>query len=185
MEVVEELNTSGACQVYLDGNVGIGIKPDKEYDLKMNGNMFLNGYIYFGSKDEYIYSSGGNFHIHGKWFYADTDYIKLGTGNTGVGINGNPPSAGGLIVYGTTYVKSPEDFYLDTSGTTNLPTYIEENAVVDKAKYLVTGSWLGGTTKIDEGSSDTPVYFKNGVPKSCNKMITETRVREIIESYKY
>ena len=185
LEVVQELNTSGTCQVYLDGNVGIGTKPEKDYDLKMNGHMFLNGYIYFGSKDEYIYSSSGNFHIHGKWFYADTDYIKLGTGATGVGINGNPPTAGGLIVYGTTYVKSPEEFYLDTSGTTNLPKYIEENAVVDKAKYLVTGSWFGGTTKIDEGSSDTPVYFKNGVPKSCSQMITEKRVKEIIESYNY
>ena len=36
LKVIKTLETSGTCQVYLDGNVGIGTKAVTKYDLKTN-----------------------------------------------------------------------------------------------------------------------------------------------------
>ena len=170
----------------ITGNTSIGTgNPDSRYDLTMSGNMSISGYIYFGTETEYIYASGGNLHVHGSWFYVDTDYIKLGTGSTGVGINGNPPSAGGLMVYGVTYVKSPEEFYLDNSGTTNLPQYIEQNATAKYATALAKSTGvLGAFTEYNIGGDEEPVYFSGGIPTKCSStFITSDNFSDYLANY--
>lgn len=188
----------------ITGNTSIGTgNPDSRYDLTMSGNMSISGYIYFGTETEYIYASGGNLHVHGSWFYADTTYACIGdAGTSSIGIGGNPyDSAGSVRLHGTIWMDAPTGIYVsDKEGFITLPNYIKKysssllNITFGGGDDAETGGIVGEASKVTNAltltvnTSELLTYdgsetrtldfgslaFENDV---------DARIKEIVESY--
>lgn len=133
LEVQKSLTALKECQVSIYGNMGINIDPDKTYDLKLNGNMFIKGgsKLYFGNSNAYIYAlsgDGGSLQFYGGEVYIQTDEVGIGkSGSSAVGIGGNPyTTAGSVRLHGKIYFDAPDGIYVSDSGWLSLPKYIKK-----------------------------------------------------------
>lgn len=150
------------------------------FKVNNTGDLAINGDLYAGSltSSTKIYCGstnvGDGFIVQGDAFAVYTSKIYLGKagGGAGVGINTNPPAKGGLMINGTVWVYSPETFYLDNTGTTNLPTYIENHATAKYATALAskTSAIGGALTAYNVGKKTQPVYFDKGIPVKCDEL---------------
>lgn len=105
------------------------------FKVDNKGNLAISGYLYagtIGSATNLYFgniqggSGGQGVIINGSTLAVYTSTIQLGLGGAKVGINTNSPANAGLMVNGTVWVFSPETFYLDNSGSMNLPQYIKK-----------------------------------------------------------
>lgn len=146
LKVKTSLETSNTCQVYLDGNVGIGTKAVTKYDLKTNGDIFLGGTMYVGGDGTYLknYSNG---------LWAKGDLISLETSKLQIGTNGADTTT---LIYG--YLEIPEDTRIRIGGyVKTLPEYIgftvtedDAGAAANQAFKLITAA---GTTTLNAPQS--------------------------------
>lgn len=146
LKVKTSLETSNTCQVYLDGNVGIGTKAVSDYDLKTSGDIFLGGIMYVGGKNTYLknYSNG---------LWAKGDLISLETAKLQIGTNGADTKT---LIYG--YLEIPEDTRIRIGGyVKTLPEYIgftvtgdDAGAAANQAFKLITAA---GTTTLNAPQS--------------------------------
>ena len=198
-----DLKVSGKSR--FGGNIGIGTSPDKDYTLSLGGGIKIKtgSYIQNAGKDgEKIQFSGNGIFVLG-------DFIDLAAKEVEIGSSHQESTVefwGSTHVYGAFAIdtKTGTRVYLGngsvvtvtdgTKGEVTLLKYVENHAkgwslfggsqstTVDSALFLVGSN---GSTKVSAGSSTKPVYFSGGVPVVCNEMITEAKVKSIIESYGY
>ena len=146
LKVKTSMETSNTCQVYLDGNVGIGTKAVTKYDLKTNGDIYLGGTMYVGGDGTYLknYSNG---------LWAKGDLISLETAKLQIGTNGADTTT---LIYG--YLEIPEDTRIRIGGyVKTLPEYIgftvtgdDAGAAANQAFKLITAA---GTTTLNAPQS--------------------------------
>lgn len=166
---------------YFKDHIGIGTKPDENYTLTTNGDIYVggSGSVYVGGKSTFIKPYSNGIWFEGNLLTFNTSYIQVGQGSATTEmtfLNGSTLTLGkgSTFILGTgstAYFQSPENIVI---GEQTLPQYIDSmdsfsfitipGSNTKAVGYAVTAQKIGDSASVftSLGNATTPVYLENG-----------------------
>lgn len=170
LKVLNSLTTSGTCQVYIDGNCGIGVQADKAYDLKTGGDIYLGGIVYVGGTSTYFQNYSNGLWMYGNVVSIETTKFQVGANDSSTTtiLNGSKVYIGAptfqigadtavtaTSIYGTLSISENTTIRTATEGDMTLKQYVGVTHVggVDAASLALALVSSSGDVTLNAPSS--------------------------------